>query len=204
MQKTKFIVLTGGPGAGKTAVLEAARQIFTDQIMILPEAASIVYSGGFPREDSVVSRRSSQRAIFRIQEELEKFTLEDGKSKIVLCDRGIADGAAYWPDGYDLFFEAIGIGREQIFARYDTVIHLRTPSFAFGYTNKSNPMRIETPEEAAELDRRTEIAWLGHPNHHLVEATETFTEKLDHVTGLISEALVAPFDFVEREQSLLM
>ena len=45
----RFVVLTGGPGAGKTAVMEAAKQIFAQDVMILPEAASIVYSGGFPR-----------------------------------------------------------------------------------------------------------------------------------------------------------
>jgi len=184
----RFIVLTGGPGAGKTAVMEASRQIFGQSVAILPESASIVYSGGFPRLNTTTSIRSAQRAICRVQEELEIFAVEEGSAFVALCDRGIADGAAYWPDGADSFFASIGISREQVFARYHTVIHLRTPSAAFGYDH-SNPMRTETAEEAAHLDRRIELAWEGHPNRLIVPATETFTEKLEHVTDLITSAL---------------
>ncbi len=40
------IVLTGGPGAGKTAVLELVRQEFCAHVTVLPEAAGIVFGGG--------------------------------------------------------------------------------------------------------------------------------------------------------------
>ena len=43
------IVLTGGPGAGKTAVLELVRQHFCEHVHVLSEAASVVFGGGFPR-----------------------------------------------------------------------------------------------------------------------------------------------------------
>jgi predicted ATPase len=41
------IVLTGGPGAGKTAVLELVRQEFCARQSVA-EAAGIVFGGGFP------------------------------------------------------------------------------------------------------------------------------------------------------------
>lgn len=187
----RFIVLTGGPGAGKTAVMEAARQIFAQSVHILPEAASIVYSGGFPRLGTPVSVRAAQRAIFRVQEELERFAVEEGSTMVALCDRGISDGAAYWPEGIPSFYRNIGISQEDVFARYHTVIHLRTPTADMGY-NLSNPMRTESPEQAAELDRRIEQVWEGHPNRFIVPATETFTEKLEHVTDLILAAVPTP------------
>jgi predicted ATPase len=186
--KCRFIVLTGGPGAGKTAVMGAARQIFSSQISILPEAASIVYSGGFPRYQTHASVRAAQRTICRTQEELERWTIEEGNSFVTLCDRGIVDGAAYWPDGIDSFFDSVGMSRESVFARYHTVIHLRSPTALWGY-NHDNPMRTETAEEALALDHRIERAWEGHPNRIIVPATETFPEKLDHVTALIHAAL---------------
>ena len=189
-QSFRFIVLTGGPGAGKTAVMEAARQIFAKQLHILPEAASIVYSGGYPRLGTPVSVRSAQRAIFRVQEELECYAVDEGSTSVALCDRGISDGAAYWPDGIDSFYQNIELSREQVFARYHTVIHLRTPTLDMGY-NLSNPMRTESPQQAAELDRRIEQVWEGHPRLFIVPATETFTEKLEHVTDLILAALPA-------------
>lgn len=186
----RFLVLTGGPGAGKTAVMGAAQQIFGSQITLLPEAASIVYSGGFPRHQTPHSVRAAQRAISGVQRELENFASEENRGGVALCDRGIADGAAYWPEGYASFFAAIGSSQEEIFSRYHTVIHLRTPSLAMGY-NLENPMRTETPEEAAHLCRKIEGAWDGHPNRIIVPARETFHEKLSQVTDLIQTALAS-------------
>lgn len=48
VHKRKRIVLTGGPGAGKTALLELIRQSFCAHVKVLPEAASIIFGGGFP------------------------------------------------------------------------------------------------------------------------------------------------------------
>lgn len=185
----RFIVLTGGPGAGKTAVMEAARQIFAQDVAILPEAASIVYSGGFPRFPTPHSVRAAQRAIAGLQKELERFTSEDQTAPVALCDRGIADGAAYWPDGPASFFASIGMPAYEVFARYSTVIHLRTPTLSMGY-NHANPMRTESAAEAAALDEKIERVWQGHPNRLIVPATETFTEKLEQVTALIRAELM--------------
>jgi hypothetical protein len=101
----------------------------------------------------------------------------------------MADGAAYWPEGPEAFYESIGLTKAEVFARYSTVIHLHTPTAAMGY-DRSNPMRTESAEEAAALDRRTQAIWIGHPNRIVVPATETFTEKLEHVTALIREELL--------------
>ncbi len=43
---SKLVVLTGGPGAGKTAVLEVVRRRFCEHVAVLPEAASILFGGG--------------------------------------------------------------------------------------------------------------------------------------------------------------
>jgi hypothetical protein len=41
------VVLTGGPGAGNTAVLELIRQSFCVHVKVLPGAAGIVFGAGF-------------------------------------------------------------------------------------------------------------------------------------------------------------
>lgn len=188
LHSLKFIVLTGGPGAGKTAVMEVARQLFCEHVSILPESASIVYSGGFPRGKSDIEVRAAQRTIVRVQEELERMTVDQGFAATALCDRGIMDGAAYWPGGRESFCDSIGLTKEQIFARYFAVIHMRTPGIEKGY-NYANPMRIESPEQAATLDCQIEAAWEGHPNRIIVDATESFSEKVDHVTNIIRAAM---------------
>lgn len=83
--QTCRIVLTGGPGAGKTATLELIRQSFCEHVQILPESASVVFGGGFPRRDTGESRKAAQRAIFYVQRELEAAAIADNAA-ILLCD----------------------------------------------------------------------------------------------------------------------
>src|SRR5437868_985505 len=124
----KLIVLTGGPGAGKTAALELIKKSFCEHVQILPEAASILFSGGFQRKDSEPARRGIQRAIFHVQRELERIALEERNSAIVLCDRGTLDGLAYWTGDEPSFLKSFDISLESELNRYQAVIHLRTPS----------------------------------------------------------------------------
>jgi hypothetical protein len=65
------VVLTGGPGAGKTATLELVRQALCPHVHVLQEAAGILFAGGFPRAAAPLVRRAAQRAIFFTQRELE-------------------------------------------------------------------------------------------------------------------------------------
>ena len=146
------VVLTGGPGAGKTAVLELIRLFFCEHVKTLPEAAGIVFGGRFPRSDSPPLRQPAQRAIYHIQRELESVA-DTEDAAVVLCDRGTVDCAAYWIGEGDLF-SSVGTTHAAELARYDAVIHLRTPTSPDAY-NRDNPLRIESIEEAAAIDVRT-------------------------------------------------
>lgn len=178
------VVLTGGPGAGKTAVLELIRLFFCEHVTSLPEAAGIVFGGRFPRNHREAVQRAAQRAIFHVQRELESVG-DAENAAVVLCDRGTIDCSAYWTGAGDLF-SAVGTTREAELARYDTVIHLRTPTSARAY-NQDNPLRIESVEEAAAIDARILTQWSGHPHRFIVEATEDFLSKASHVLGLLRD-----------------
>jgi predicted ATPase len=179
---TRRIVLTGGPGAGKTAVLELVRQEFCAHVQILPEAAGIIFGGGFPRTGSLEWRRSAQRAIYFVQRELEA-TAEAGNSAVVLCDRGTVDGAAYWP-GPESFWDSVGTTLKSELERYDAVIHLRTPSIESGYNN-GNPLRTESPTAAAEIDARLLEIWKGHPRRFIVPPSADFLEKASRTIAIL-------------------
>lgn len=178
------VVLTGGPGAGKTAVLELIRLFFCEHVKTLPEAAGIVFGGRFPRDGREPLKQAAQRAIFHVQRELEA-TGDAENAAVVLCDRGTVDGAAYWVGAGDLF-SAVGTTREAELSRYETVIHLRTPTSTRAY-NQDNPLRIESVEEAAAIDARILAQWEGHPRRFIVDPTSDFLSKASHVLGLLRD-----------------
>ncbi|HSG48239.1 MAG TPA: ATP-binding protein [Longimicrobiales bacterium] len=172
--ETRKVVLTGGPGAGKTAILEFMGLAFCKHVEILPEAAGLLFKGGFPRGSEPVRKRAVQRAIFHVQSQLEAGTTEDNAA-IVVCDRGTPDGAAYWP-GPGTLWDGVGTTQEEELARYSAVIHLRTPSGENGY-NHRNPLRVETVEEALVIDARIAEIWRGHPGYVEVPAAPDFLVK---------------------------
>jgi predicted ATPase len=169
------IVLTGGPGAGKTAVLELIRQSFCAHVKVLPESAGIVFGGGFPRDVAIAPMQAAQRAIFYVQRELETAADADNPA-VVLCDRGTVDGAAYWPGDVADFFSSVGTDLDEQLRRYHAVIHLRTPPLSAGY-NRSNPLRVETADQAAAIDARIARTWERHPRCFVVEASAHFLTK---------------------------
>lgn len=192
MAKRPFkICLTGGPGAGKTAVTDLIKREFSSELAVLPESASILYGGGFPRAQKPVDQRAVQNAIYHVQLSAEMLMLSRSKSTRVqgiVCDRGTLDGVAYWPGTRASFLKAVGTTLDAEFARYDLVLHLETASASHGYDH-SNPLRTESVQQALALDRKISSAWKGHPKVIFVEARESFIEKTEEVLGLIRAEL---------------
>ncbi len=183
----KRVVVTGGPGAGKTASLETARRMLCEHVAFAPESASIIFGGGFPRERGAHSERAAQRAIYHVQRELE--ALYDGHQDVgvLVCDRGTIDCAAYWPGDLAEFYRQLGTSLEGELARYALVIHLRPPADDDGYERTG--LRIESASEARRIDARIERAWRGHPRRIFVEHTHDFVAKVSRVVAILESEL---------------
>jgi predicted ATPase len=179
----KRIVVTGGPGAGKTASLETARRVLSEHVGFARESASIVFGGGFPRETRAGAERAAQRAIYYVQRELEAVFDERTDLGVVVCDRGTLDCAAYWPGERSDFYRDLGTTHAAELARYALVIHLRPPPDGDGYQRQG--LRIETAAEAARIDACIERAWHGHPRRIFVEHTHDFVAKVNRVLALL-------------------
>ena len=184
----KKIVMTGGPGAGKTAVLELVRRSLCEHVHVVPAAAGVVFGGGFPRTTDLDGRRAAQRAIFYVQRELEA-AAGSANAAVLLCDRGTVDGAAYWPGPGELW-PAVGTSLEEQLARYDVVIHLRTPADGAGYDHR-NPLRIESAIEAAAIDTRIAAAWASHPRRYEVPANANFLVKATRAIEILRTEIPA-------------
>lgn len=182
-----LVVVTGGPGAGKTAVLELAAQSVCRHVAILPEAASIIFGGGFPRHGSLSGRTATQSAIFAVQRQLEAVVIGEALVSVALCDRGTVDGVAYWPADAGDFWSAMGTTRDAELSRYRAVIHLEVPDDAEGYV--TDPIRTESAQRAAEIDGAIAAVWDVHPRLVTVPAGPAFDVKAHLALAAIAATL---------------
>jgi predicted ATPase len=182
------IVLTGGPGGGKTTAADLMRREVGDQIVIVPEAATMLFSGGFPREAELHAKRSVQTAIYHVQRNLEDIHSALYSDRILLCDRGTLDSAVYWPqDGDGDFYQSLSTTFEDELARYDAVIFFETAAVGNLSIEGGNPTRTESLEEAVELDRQLQLIWGNHPNYNFIPHENSFMKKLQNaITKLTS------------------
>jgi predicted ATPase len=179
----RLVVVTGGPGAGKTALLEVVQRELCRHVVVLPEAASILWRGQFPRHPTITGRKAAQRAIVGVQIEMQRMTIEERRAALIVCDRGTLDGLAYWPGSEREYFEDIQSTAQRELDRYATVIHLRTPPLDHGYM--PTQLRIECAVEAAQIDERIADAWSAHPRRFTIDSDDDFVAKLHRALGLI-------------------
>jgi predicted ATPase len=172
------IVLTGGPGGGKTTAADLFRREIGDRVVIVPEAGTLVFSGGFPRSKERPAVIAAQRAIFHVQRNLEDVQSALFPGRILLCDRGTVDGAAYWPGDPHDFFHVFDTTLNLELARYDAVIFFESAAVGGMSIEGGNPVRNETIREAVALDDRLKKLWSQHPNFILVPHNPSFFKKI--------------------------
>lgn len=173
------IVLTGGPGGGKTTAADLYRREIGEEVVIVPEAATILYLGGFPRAGQIDVQKATQRAIYHVQLNLEDAQSAHYQSRVLLCDRGTIDGAAYWPGPSKEFFDHLGTSLEKELLRYDAVIFFETAAVGGMSIEGGNPARIESNEQAVLLDKKLRDMWSEHPNFVLVPHNSSFIKKVN-------------------------
>jgi hypothetical protein len=65
-------------------------------------------------------------------------------------------------------------------------VHLRTPALEQGFDH-SNPLRVESAEQAAALDAKIAAAWAGHPRRIEVASTTDFLQKARVVLEIVRD-----------------
>ena len=195
----KRVVLTGGPCAGKTTTLNKLRCEFGDRIVVVPETATILLSSGFPMPGEDIKwspewQTEFQSAIFSVQKSMENvYTLlaQEKGASLVICDRGLLDGAAYTQGGLKAFCRIHNVALATVLARYEAVIHLE--SLAVGhpesYGKTSNEKRMELLDEAQKLEFAIRMIWSGHPNYYLVSSENTMAGKTIKVIDIVETIL---------------
>jgi hypothetical protein len=169
---------------------------------VCPEIPTmIVLSGGMILMGglTVDQRIHFQSLLIKLQIYIEDyFTKLAAMSKmpaIILCDRGTMDPYAYVsPDEFQAILDEEGwniVGLRD--RRYDCVVFLVTAADGAEdhYTLSNNVARSEGIELARELDRKTQIAWNGHPHLTIVPniKVETFKQKIQRAVHAVEKCL---------------
>lgn len=191
---TPKIAITGGPCGGKSTYINSIKQNAL-KTYIVPEAATMIISGGFPmpgddgRQYSAEWQRALQMAIIGQQKALEYLAeIESTDSEVVILDRGMVDNVSYLKGGVPEYEELAQESISESYERYDTVIHLATLAHHGAYEVESNEARREDPETAIKIDTSLIEAWQGHPNFHIVDQAD-FTERTAALNGIVELTL---------------
>lgn len=192
MKMGRKIALTGGPCAGKTTIADVLGRAYSDKLIVVPESASLLFRGGFPRWPGPACVEAFQSSVFHIQTQIENAYEGNFPDSVFILDRGTVDGAAYWPKGPMDFFRRMGTTERQELNRYSRVIFLESASERdYEYHQSKNPVRRENWEEAHRLDTLTREIWSRHPRISFVPNRKSFVDKVLLVLEILEQELGA-------------
>jgi len=202
------IVLTGGPCAGKTTIIDFVENTLKDEgyyVITVPETATnCITMGIMPNQDKEHTLRF-QDYILRLQTTKEQIAEEyadnlkkkkceligDKKGIIILYDRAIMDNRAYLSiDDYNNLLAKYGYKEIRLIDKYDLVINLISTATTKQDSYALNGIRYESVDEAKMRDELTSNAWLLHHNLRVIKPTDKLEEKAALVLKYIHDLLI--------------
>ena len=193
-------VITGGPCAGKTTCLSILEQSLTQKgfkvIVVSETATELINSGITPWE---LNSETFQSLLIDLSINKEDTACTAAfsfkKDVVILFDRGLLDCKAYVSqDAFNEILRQRNTTENEILNSYDGVFHLVTAAKGAEefYTLANNTARKETPEQAIELDDKTQSAWIGHPNFRVIDNSTDFKNKIDRLLNEVYSIIGLP------------
>lgn len=195
-KKIYKIVITGGPCSGKTEAMSRIKDSLTEKgytVLFCHETATELITGGVAPW-TCNTNVEFQRCQLQLQYAKEKVFWKaanhmPGEQIIIIFDRGFLDNKVYMTDEeFERLLEEMGSTEKERQDWYDAVFHLITAAKGNeeSYTLANNEARIETVEQARELDDKLLKAWKHHPHHEIIENSDDFDWKMEKLLEGIS------------------
>lgn len=219
MGKIYKIVLSGGPGGGKSTSMSRIEQTLSARgykVLIIPESATeLIINGIIPCDK--LSLDTFQEIV--LDKQLSKETLYDKISSyynediIILLDRGIPDQLAYISkEKFEQMLEKRNLDLSKATDRYDLVLHLVTAADGAsenyewaGGTKCNNKARSESPIEAIEKDKMTLNGWMlaGCKKLKVIDNSSDFNNKIDRVLSEVFNLIGEPIPYQTERKFLI-
>lgn len=200
------VLLTGGPGAGKSSALATLRDRLSKrgfQVLVVPEGATALLdnSGGYdPSWHGSQQHIELQENFLRFQVDHENAyrrlaRLRPGKPHVILHDRGSLDGRLFCTDEqWDKVLAGAGFAEDDLLRRYDLVIHMTSVASGMEHLydygpGSSNPARYHTAEQARSSDLLAQKVYSKHPQIRVVPNFSDFSQKIQSVVSYVTEAV---------------
>lgn len=188
MIKSK-IVLTGGPCAGKTTIINKIKEC-VDNVIIVEETATFLFKKGLVINQNI-SLENFQKLMILVQFykelEYEKKAIESDENIIILCDRGILDSGAYIEKSkYLEYLKEFKVDYKKIIEFYDKIIYLET--VAITLPEKYMEERLNSNEtfiDAINLGDKTLNMWKDLFNLNIIKSSDVFLTKYNQVFDMI-------------------
>lgn len=190
-RKTRRIAITGGPGSGKTTILERLTQERPDKLLLVKEASTFFLNQlPLARHYQSQEREIYQSLIYQWQHIREASAALQADGRLLVSDRGTLDGAAYWPGPLEQFLERQGTTLDGELSRYCAVIHLEVPCRDYYESSlHTNRVRKEDWDDAKRLCDREKEIWSRHPELITVSYEEDFQVKQAQVRAHLDRFL---------------
>lgn len=211
------IVLTGGPCGGKTTALARVSSYLRERgfdVIMVPEAFTILYQNGmsldyFGTEGmDIVIQNTVMNVQKSLEDGLENVLKARGKPGVLICDRGMMDGAAYMPrdEFEDILAEQDMEVTDVREGRYNAVFHMVTAADGASqfYSLENNDARSESPEEAIAMDKKTQGAWAGHPRLFVLDNSTGFEGKLQRLVEATAKLVGLPTNLSRSSAKFLL
>ena len=201
------LVLTGGPGGGKTTALAILARLLSRsgvRVLTVPEIATLIITRGvdiaaISRDDGDANCRF-QRELFLTHRAYRRRALQRAAAfapdpTVILYDRSEIDGMA-WHD-HDCYIELAAeenTTMDEIRNSYVGVLHLVTAAIGaeHAYTLHNNAARWESPQEAAARDHEVTKVYAKHPNVVVIDNRYDFADKLDRMLAVSLQMIGLP------------
>jgi len=214
------VLLTGGPGAGKSSALATLRDRISKrgfQVIVVPECATALLDGcgGYdPAWHGTPKHVKLQQLFLKHQMQNEELMgsfaeLRPGKPHLVLHDRGCLDGRLFCtPEQWEEVLQGAGATEDALLKRYDLVIHMTTVAagmerlYDYGL-GSTNPARYHTPEQARQADEKVQEVYARHPHIRVVPNFPDFSDKIEAVVRCVMEAVQVDGIMGPREREMI-